>query len=393
MDGLLLLEDGTEVWGIGFGAERSILGELVFNTSMTGYQEALTDPSYSGQILMMTYPLIGNYGISPQGWESDRVQVRGFVVRECCDHPHHRYSKQSLDEFLKDANVPGIQGIDTRALTIKTREKGTQKSVIISKQNISQADIDEAKGMLETEPMPSDTNLVGGVSNPKVIYHRSPSKKHVLLFDCGVKYSIIKYLWKRSSVIQVPYDFPVEKVRELDPDLILVSNGPGDPDHPRMQETTIPAIRNLKDEYPMTGICLGHQLISLAFGGSTYKLKFGHRGSNHPVKDMVSGTVAITSQNHGFAVDPEEPGEGLTVTRMNLNDNTVEGVRHKELPIMCVQYHPEASPGPMDSLPIFDEYLSMARKDGIGKSPEELLKQIDELVSPTETDEVAGRLD
>jgi carbamoyl-phosphate synthase small subunit len=299
----------------------------------------------------------------------------------------------TLDQFLKDGGIPAIQGIDTRALTIKTRTKGTQKSVIISKENIAQQDIDEAKHLLEKEPMPSDTNLVGDVSNPKVVYHRSPSKRHVLLYDCGVKYSIIKNLWKRFSVIQVPFDFSPEKVRELDPDLILVSNGPGDPDHPEIRKTTIEAVRSLKDEYPITGICLGHQIMSLAFKGTTYKLKFGHRGANHPVKDTETGKVSITSQNHGFAVDPENPGEDILVTRMNLNDNTVEGLKHKDLPVMCVQYHPEASPGPMDSLYIFDEFMSMARSDGSRKSPEELLKLIDELASPEEEKERAGRLD
>ena len=172
-----------------------------------------------------------------------------------------------------------------------------------------------------------------------------------------------------------------------------MSNGPGDPAHKRMRETTINSIRSLKEEYPITGICLGHQMISLAMGGETFKLKFGHRGSNHPVKDLETGTVAITSQNHGFAVDPQAPGDNVTVTRMNINDNTVEGLRHNELPVMCVQYHPEASPGPLDSIPLFDEYLKLARTDGSGKSPEELLKQIDELVSPDDKDEVAGRLD
>lgn len=393
MQGMLLLEDGTQLMGKGFGGEGSRVGELVFNTSMTGYQEALTDPSYSGQVLMMTYPLIGNYGISPMAFESDRIQASAFVVREACKIPLHRYSDETLDSFLKKYNIPGIEGIDTRELTIKTREVGTQKSIVLTKETITTADIEEAQEKLAKEPMPSETNLVGDVSNKKIRYHRSNSKMNVLLYDCGVKGSIIKYLWKRANVIQVPYDFPLEKVRELDPDGILVSNGPGDPDHPRMKETVINSIRSLKDDYPICGICLGHQMISLAFGGKTFKLKFGHRGSNHPVKDLNTGEIAITSQNHGYAVDPQQPGDGIAVSRINLNDNTVEGLEHKELPIYSVQYHPEASPGPLDSLPIFDTFRSKFETKGPRRSEKEILDLIDDLISPTDSEARDGRLD
>jgi carbamoyl-phosphate synthase small subunit len=393
MNGVLILEDGTEIRGKGLGAPGVRVGELVFNTSMTGYQEALTDPSYNGQILMMTYPLIGNYGISPQAFESDRVQAEGFVIREACKAPLHRFSNMDLDTFLRQQGIPCIEGVDTRDLTIKTRDKGTQKSVILVKENLTQQDIAQARELLEKAPAPSDTNLVGEVSTRKVRFHRSESSRTVLLYDCGVKASIIKRLWKRANVIQVPYDFPPEKVRELDPDGILLSNGPGDPAHPRMMETVIEAVRNLKDEYPITGICLGHQMLSLAFKGRTFKLKFGHRGSNHPVKDLETGKIAITSQNHGYAVDPNNAGDGIKITRMNLNDNTVEGLRHLDLPIMSVQYHPEASPGPLDSIPLFDTFVSMSVKEHPKRSTEELLKRIDEMVSLQDDTPRDGRLD
>jgi carbamoyl-phosphate synthase small subunit len=356
MSGLLVLEDGTTVKGAAFGAEKTVFGELVFNTSMTGYCEALTDPSYKGQILMMTYPLIGNYGVDPSTFESDRIQPLGYVVRERCEVPSHPRSKMTLDEFLKEYDLPGIEGIDTRRLTTKVRVHGTMKAALTTE------DWDEKELLMKVKSMesPEKSNLVGLVTCGENIRHLGVNDRYrVVVIDCGVKGSIIRRMTQFCEVIQVPYDRSPEEISELKPNGILISNGPGDPSHPEVMDNTARTVRTLSGEYPMLGICLGHQVMSLAFGGATYKMKFGHRGSNQPVKNLVENRVRITSQNHGFAVG-DVPSE-LEVTELNVNDSTIEGMKHKELPIFSVQYHPEASPGPHDTRGLFKRFFSMLR--------------------------------
>ncbi|MDD1772421.1 MAG: glutamine-hydrolyzing carbamoyl-phosphate synthase small subunit [Methanomassiliicoccales archaeon] len=348
----LVLEDGTIMEGTGFGFMGNTSGEVVFSTGMTGYQESLTDPSFRGQILTMSYPLIGNYGVNPKDIESDKVQVSGYVVRELCDSPSLYYGHQDLDSFLKDNKIPGIAGIDTRALIIKIRTGGTMKGAIVH---------DDPAGYLEKlrkMPYPSDSNLVGDVSTKEVLHFPKEGAKKVALFDCGVKNNIVRELSKRFDLYQLPYDTPVKFFRDHEIDGLFISNGPGDPAHPALKETIISNFKKLKDDYPIMGICMGNQLLCQVFGGNTYKLKFGHRGANQPVK--YKDRVFITSQNHGYAVDPETiQGSGLEVEQVNVNDGTVEGMRHRELPIFSVQYHPEASPGPRDTVFLFDDFQKM----------------------------------
>ncbi len=353
----LVLEDGTIVQGEGFGAEKEVFGEVVFNTSMTGYQEALTDPSYKGQILLLTYPLIGNYGVNDEDFESNRIQVEGFVVKEACPNPSHRISKKTIDEFLKEHDIPGISGVDTRALTIKIRKYGTMKGALAT----SSKEID-AEDLLERARKQKDISELDLVS----LVTCKQAKKYgngerVVLIDCGYKASILKNLLKRNlEVIVVPAFYDYEKILELEPRGIMVSNGPGDPKRASYVIETLKKLIN--EEIPIFGICLGNQLLALAFGADTYKLKFGHRGSNQPVKDLKTGKTYITSQNHGFAVSEESLPDFLEVSHINLNDNTVEGIRHKELPIFSVQYHPEANPGPRDSEYLFDEFVKLIRR-------------------------------
>jgi carbamoyl-phosphate synthase small subunit len=352
MKALLALEDGTLLRGGAFGAKTTASGEIVFNTNMTGYCEALTDPSYKGQILMMTYPLIGNYGVQPETFESNTIQPSAFVIRENCNHPHHCRSEKTLSQFLESHDIPGISDVDTRMLTIKIREHGTLKAAVTTEAGIdSDALLEEVASM----PHPTETNLVSTVSCKEPITHPGDKKKKVVLIDCGSKQSIIKGCQRIGEVTQVPYDTTPDDIEDLEPDGILVSNGPGDPAHPEIMETTVKTVRGLSEEFPMMGICLGHQILSLALGGETYKLKFGHRGGNQPVKNLVSGRSYITSQNHGFAVKPELPDD-IEVAEINLNDGTVESIRHKSLPILSVQYHPEAAPGPHDARHLFARF-------------------------------------
>lgn len=371
------MEDGTILSGKGFGAaHKSAFGELVFNTGMTGYQEALTDPSYNGQILMMTYPLIGNYGCVPFSsgrlppeWQSPKIQAEGFVVREFCTTPVHRHSGLTIDEFLKSQGIPGISELDTRALTIKTRQFGTMKSVIATYDADSEIDIDKLLQTARNTPSPDTTNLVSEVSTTE-INHETPfdkpqgklqDKKTIAVIDCGVKANIINELTARGCrVVRMPYNTSADEINRLKPDGILVSNGPGDPAHPALMSSTVKTLQALVGSYPIFGICLGHQILSLVFGGKTYKLKFGHRGANQPVKDLSNGKVYITSQNHGFAVDPNSLPAEMEITGINVNDGTVEAMRHKKLPVFSVQYHPEASPGPWDSKYLFDEFIKLA---------------------------------
>ena len=362
MHGCLVLEDGTVIRGEGIGAGTTVVGELVFNTAMTGYQESLTDPSYSGQTLMFTYPMIGNYGISDQANESGRVQVKGTVMREWCRVPSHRFSRMTINRFLEDQGVPGLAGVDTRALTVKTRTSGTMRSVL----SVSEKEPDacELRNLLEETPNPSLSNLVANVSIQETRKIDSPSDLTIALIDCGVKNSILEQLWKRFNIIQLPWDSRPDTIWDLKPDGVFISNGPGDPSHPDVLNNTVKTVRDIHGDFPMMGICLGHQIISLAFGGKTFKLPFGHRGANHPVKDHLSGEVMITSQNHGYAVDPKHPLEGSKFTQFNVNDGTVEGIEHLKLPVFSIQYHPEASPGPWDARGLFDRFYRTVRKGG-----------------------------
>ena len=351
----LALEDGTIVEGRAFGAERDAEGELVFNTAMTGYVEALTDPSYKGQILMMTYPLVGNYGVCRKDFESDGVKVEGFAVRELCKHPSNWRSEMSVDELLKEYDIPGIEGIDTRMLTKKTRIYGAMKAVI------AVGDYSDREKLVErakNQPSITELDLVGEVcvKDPRRI-EAEKSRFEVALIDHGIKMSIVRQLLLREvSVTLVPYTHPAEKILEEDYDGVFISNGPGDP--ARVQES-VETIRKLVGKVPIAGICLGHQLVARAFNAKTFKLKFGHHGANQPVKDFETGRVFISSQNHGFSVDERTLPKELEVTQINLNDRTVEGLKHREIPLISVQYHPEAGPGPHDTYFFFDEFVRM----------------------------------
>ena len=349
MKAVLGLEDGTFVIGEGLGVEGVVQGELVFTTQYTGYEEALTDPSYRGQILMFTYPLIGNYGISGDTFQSDCMQAEGLVIREACDHPSHHRSTRSIYQFLKDEGKSGIMGIDTRMLTIKTREHGTMKAAMI----VGSDDGNEAVRLARAQPDIGGLDLIGRVTCKKA-YNLKGQKDgdNIVVMDFGVKRNIIKSLNNRGiNVTVVPATMPVRDIMNYEPDAILLSNGPGDP---QQAVNGISVVKELAGQLPIFGICLGHQIISLALGAQTYKMKFGHRGANQPVKDLKRGIVHITSQNHGYAVDEGSiDTKEITVTQFNTNDKTVEGLEHRDLDIMSVQYHPEAHPGPLDTEKIF----------------------------------------
>jgi carbamoyl-phosphate synthase small subunit len=353
MKAVLGLEDGTYVVGEGFGKEGITRGELVFATPYTGYEEALTDPSYKGQILLFTYPLIGNYGVNADNFQSDGIKAEALVVREKCEHPSHPRSKRSIDQFLNDEHVSGIAGVDTRMLTIKTRRYGTMRSALIVGSD------DGEKACTMAKSMEMDPKLVEKVTC-KQPYEIKGSGPRVAVMDFGVKRNIVNNLARRNvHVIVLPANTPYEAVRDYKPDAILLSNGPGDPQDAK---NGIEVAKKTAGQIPVFGICLGHQIIGLAMGARTYKLKFGHRGANQPVIDLVDKKVYITSQNHGYAVDPESiAGTGLEITQLNANDGTVEAMRNDKMRIMSVQYHPEASPGPRDTNWFFD---SLVRKVG-----------------------------
>ena len=353
----LVLEDGSIHEGVGFGAEADGLGEVVFNTSMTGYQEILTDPSYAGQLVTFTYPLIGNYGINPQDFESSRIQVGGLIVREDCDLPSHGRSDRTLHEFLESQGIPGIAEIDTRALTRRLRSQGVMLGTITS------SDPDAALRRLQDSPAYGDRDYVATVTAPEEYDWPAEdgdlgnAEHRILVTDCGLKYSILRQLRRRGCrVTVVPAATPAEELLAMKPSGILFSPGPGDP---KMLDYVVDNTRKVLGRVPVMGICLGHQIISRALGAETFKLKFGHRGGNHPVKDLADGRVYITAQNYGYAVSPEKLPSGLEVSHINLNDQTVEGFRHKYLPLFTIQYHSEASPGPRDTGYLFDQFIEI----------------------------------
>ncbi|MDB6032164.1 MAG: carbamoyl phosphate synthase small subunit [Verrucomicrobiales bacterium] len=385
MKAILALEDGSVFHGQGFGAKASACGEVCFNTSMTGYQEILTDPSYKGQIVTMTYPLIGNYGINDQDMESWCPHVGGFVIRELSPVVSNWRSDCTLAEYLERNNIPGIQGVDTRALTKKLRVAGALKGFISTEGVSAEEAVDRAKkwpGLVgvdyvkevthkspflwdEKDEDSASFNIVRGnptETNARNIRDPLPAADlPIVAFDFGMKYNILRRLRQQGFKVQVvPATTTAEEALKYKPAGIFLSNGPGDPSALGYAVKTVSEL--IQKDIPIFGICLGHQILGQAFGGKTFKLKFGHRGGNQPVKDLETGKVEITSQNHGFAVDAKSLPEEISVNRINLNDQTVEGMRHKKKPIYCVQYHPEASPGPHDSKPLFAEFRKLIEK-------------------------------
>ncbi len=355
---MLVLEDGTVFKGRSFGAAGERTGEVVFNTSMCGYQEIITDPSYKGQIVVMTYPLMGNYGINRDDVESRRPFLEGFAVKEYSKIASNWEKEQSLGEYLKKNNIMGIEGIDTRALTLHIREKGAMKAVL------STEDLEETSLIRKARSSRGlvGVDLVKEVSIDKK--HNYPSARNagykVAVLDCGVKYNILRELARHNCHVTVlPASSTAEEILAVKPDGLLLSNGPGDP---AAVEYVVKTVSGLIGKIPIFGICLGHQMLGLALGGKTYKLKFGHHGANHPVKDVRTGKVSITSQNHGFCVDIKSLGtKHIEMTHVNLNDGTLEGFRHRKFPVFSVQFHPEASPGPHDAAYLFADFVKMMK--------------------------------
>ncbi|MCZ6684900.1 MAG: glutamine-hydrolyzing carbamoyl-phosphate synthase small subunit [Candidatus Dadabacteria bacterium] len=369
---LLVIEDGTVFEGYGFGAQGEAFGEVVFNTSMTGYQEILTDPSYNGQIITMTYPEIGNCGVNEEDIESRRPYLKGFVVKEYWRTPSNWRSQGDLESYLSNYGVVGIEGIDTRALTKLIRSKGAQKAVISTEDQ-------DPKSLLKK--VHSSAGIIGidlvtevscdepytwteGTQDWTPLSEESSQTKDsfkVVAYDFGLKHNILRKLTDHGcNVTVVPSRTPPNEVLAMDPDGIFLSNGPGDP---AAVAYAVDSVRTLIGKKAIFGICLGHQILSLALGGKTYKLKFGHRGANQPVKDLQTGKVEITSQNHGFAVDADSLGNDIDITHINLNDNTVEGIKHKNYPVFSVQYHPEASPGPHDASYLFQDFINLMKSN------------------------------
>jgi len=370
---ILLLEDGSTYEGEGFGARSTTYGEVVFDTSMAGYQEMLTDPSFAGQILAPTYPLIGNYGINESDFESRQIQVRGFAVREYCPQPSHWQSTQTLHEFLLAYGVPGISGIDTRALTRHLRLEGAMMGIVTSEMTA-----EEALQELKSVPRYDDTDFVRQVSTekpyewqsnaPATVNLPSPSLRgasatkqslKIVVIDYGLKYNILRILSQLGcQTTAISCTAAAKDVLALHPDGVVLSPGPS---NPALLDDLAETVGDLIGKKPLMGICLGHQLIGKALGAKTFKLKFGHRGGNHPVRDLVTGRVYITAQNHGYAVDADTLKGEVEVSHINLNDGTVEGLRHRDLPILSIQYHSEASPGPLDNMYLFEQFLEMVR--------------------------------
>ena len=396
----LVLEDGSVYRGFAFGAETGALGEVVFNTTMTGYQEVLTDPSYAGQLVTLTYPLAGNYGINEADYESRRIQVSGLVVREHCETPSHGSSARTLHQFLESQGIPGISGVDTRAITRRLRSGGVLLGAITT------GPPEEALASLAAAPSYDSTDFVRSVTTesgyewgppgeaaaaypggsglpeggerhkipdgntaghklPEAGENAAESQFRVLVTDCGLKYNILRQLTRRGCQVSVvPAATPAEEILARNPSGILLSPGPGDP---QLLSYVVDNARRLLGQTPVMGICLGHQIVARALGAETFKLKFGHRGGNHPVKDLADGRVYITAQNHGYAVRGDSLPPGLEVSHLNLNDDTVEGLRHRELPVFTIQYHSEASPGPRDNEYLFDRFIQMMRDFAPGR--------------------------
>ena len=356
---ILVLADGSVFHGHSFGAELDGYGEVVFNTSMTGYQEMLTDPSYAGQIVVPTYPLIGNYGINNEDGESGRIQVRGFVVREECREPSHFQNAKTVHEYLAQSGIPGMFGVDTRAITRKLRAYGVMMGYMTTDRTP-----EEAFEQLKRVPDYGTMDFVREVTCAEPYQwplNGLEPEFNVVLLDCGTKFNILRLLTKRGCrVTAMPSVASADDILRLKPDGIVLSPGPGDPDLPKV-DYLVDTVSQLVGKKPIMGICFGNQLINRAFGGRHFKLKFGHRGGNHPVKEFATGRVHITAQNHGYAADPDMIGKDLEITHVNLNDGTVEGLRHKELPIFSIQYHSEASPGPLDNTYLFDRFIDMMK--------------------------------
>ena len=350
-DRKLILEDGSVYLGRGFGSRKETICEIVFNTSPVGYQEILSDPSYTYQAVVMAYPLIGNYGIAADDFERETLTCGGLIVRDYNDLPSNWRSRESLSQLMEQWDIPGVTDIDTRKLVRHIRDCGSMNVLI------TDADTDTEAGLAKLRGYTPPKDAVSRVSPKQVrFYHVDNARFNVVAIDCGMKLNIVRSLNRRGcSVTAVPYNTAVEDIERLSPDGIFLSNGPGDPtDVPE----TVAAVRGLIGKYPIFGICLGHQMISLAYGAKTYKLKFGHRGGNHPVKNLATGKIEITSQNHSFAVDEKSlEGSGLRVTHMNILDKTVEGVESESDSVFSVQYHPESAPGPQDSAYLFDRFL------------------------------------
>lgn len=369
----LVIEDGTVFEGFSFGREGEAYGEVVFNTSITGYQEILTDPSYNGQIVAMTYPEIGNYGVNPEDVESGMPFLRGFIVKEYWKEPSNWRSRGSLGKYLSDNGVVGIEGVDTRSLTRLIRSKGAQKAVISTTESDPQKLLRKVRASqgivgidLVTEVScdnPYKWSEGTGAWRPASDTLSGEKKRfRVVAYDYGLKQNILRKLVDHGCEVTIaPSRTPPNEILSMKPDGIFLSNGPGDP---AAVAYAVESVRTLIGKKPIFGICLGHQILGLALGGSTYKLKFGHRGANQPVKNLRTGKVEITSQNHGFAVDAESLGGDVEITHINLNDNTVEGLRHREHPVFSVQYHPEASPGPHDSSYLFKEFIDLMEERG-----------------------------
>ena len=350
-DKKIILEDGTEFYGFGFGADSEKIVEVVFNTSMVGYQEILSDPSYTGQAVVMTYPLIGNYGMCADDYETNVPTISALIVREYNEQPSNFRAEESLEQVMQRYGITGIAGVDTRRLARHIRSKGTCKGLI------TQGTTPNLAGFARLHSTPLRTNQVAQVSTKgNWLSPAEHPKFHVVAVDCGIKHNIIRSLNQRNcNVTVVPWNIPAAEVEQLHPDGIFLSNGPGNPEDvtPVME-----LVRQLRGKYPIFGICLGHQIIALSYGAKTYKLKFGHRGGNHPVKNLITGKVEITSQNHSYAVDTESlAGTGLEITHINLLDQTVEGLCCEKDHVFCVQYHPESAPGPQDSSYLFDEFI------------------------------------
>lgn len=366
MNAVLILEDGTVIQGRGFGAEGTVSGEVVFSTGMVGYPESLTDPSYYGQILVQTWPLVGNYGVAsgkltdqfgiPLHFESDAIRVRGFAVSEAEEFASHWSSRGPLSDWLRENGVPGISGVDTRELTKKLRTKGTMLGQLTVG---PKPDLEQLKKLAGSIGDPNKLDLVSSVSVGGPAEYNGQGAPRVVVVDCGVKFGILRNLLVRGfQVVRVPYDTPASKILALEPSGVVISNGPGDPQMCRPTVKSVASI--LETDTPVLGICLGTQVMALAAGGTTYKLKFGHRAQNHPCADLRTGRAYLTTQNHGFSVDEKSLGD-FEVSFVNLNDRTVEGIRHKRKKVIGVQFHPEASPGPYETGFVFDEFSDWVR--------------------------------